>query len=78
LIKALRESHPRFQEMIAFGDEARRMVMSMCTALDALNKIRNNASLAHPNESLLGDPEAQLAIDSARTVFRYIDSKAGS
>ncbi len=78
LLKALRENHPRFQETISFGDEARRMVMSMSTALDALNTIRNNASLAHPNESLLGEAEAQLAIDSARTVFRYVDSKAGS
>lgn len=78
LIKALREGHQRFQETIAFGDEARRMVMSMSTALDALNTIRNNASLAHPNEALLGEPEAQLAIDSARSVFRYVDSKARS
>lgn len=78
LLKALRENHTRFQETVAFSDEARRMVMSMSTALDALNTIRNNASLAHANEALLGEPEAHLAIDSARTVFRYVDAKVAS
>lgn len=75
LLKVLRENHSRFKETVAFSDEARRMIMSMSTALDALNTIRNHASLAHANEALLGDPEAHLAIDSARTVFRYVDAK---
>lgn len=75
LLKALRENHARFQERVAFSDETRRMVMQMSTALEALNTIRNKASLAHPNEELLGAAEANLAIDAARTVFRYVDAK---
>jgi len=40
----------------------------------AVNDIRNNASLAHPNE-LLGEDEAMLAINTAWTALHYIDAK---
>jgi hypothetical protein len=47
----------------------------MAATLDALNTIRNNASAAHPNEDLLGDPEALLAINAGRTIFTYVAQK---
>ena len=47
----------------------------MATILDSMNSLRNRASVAHPNESLLEDPEAMLVINSARTVLHYIDAK---
>lgn len=43
--------------------------------VDALNPLRNRASLAHPNESLLAEPEAMLVINSVRTLLHYIDSR---
>lgn len=38
---------------------------------------RNNASLAHPNELLLGEAEARLVINGARSPLTYIDDKSG-
>jgi Abortive infection C-terminus len=37
--------------------------------------LRNNASVAHPNEALLDEPEAMLAINAARTILHYLDAK---
>lgn len=53
------------------------MLGAMATVLDSLNPIRNNASVAHPNEELLDEPEAHLAINAARTVFAFLDAKVG-
>lgn len=50
----------------------------MAATLDALNTIRNNASAAHPNDTLLGDPEALLAINAGRTIFTYVAQKTAS
>lgn len=44
----------------------------------ALKLLRNNASVAHPNEELLDEPEAHLAINAARTVFAFLDAKLGA
>jgi hypothetical protein len=43
--------------------------------LDTLNPLRNNASVTHPNEALLGREVAQLVIDVGRTLLVYLDSK---
>jgi len=43
--------------------------------LDALNPVRNNASVAHPNAALLGREEAQLVINVGRSLLVYLDSK---
>lgn len=51
--------------------------MSFASAVDALNPIRNNASVAHPNAALLAEPEAMLVINSVRTLLHYLDSKIG-
>jgi hypothetical protein len=45
--------------------------------MDALNPIRNNASIAHPNQDLLEKEEALLVINVARTLLHYLDSKIG-
>jgi hypothetical protein len=46
----------------------------MGSIMDVLNPIRNNASMAHPND-LLDPPEAMLVINAARTILHYIDTK---
>jgi hypothetical protein len=56
-------------------DEITRVLNSMGNVLDALNPIRNRASVAHPNTELLDEPEALLAINAGRTIFAYVDAK---
>ena len=74
-VKKLRENHPGLVPTGQRSDEVSRVLYSMAATLDALTTLRNNASPAHPNDSLLGDNEALLAINAARTIFAYIDSK---
>ena len=74
-VKRLRENHPGLAPSGQRADEVSRVLYSMAATLDALTTLRNNASAAHPNESLLGENEALLAINAARTIFAYIDSK---
>lgn len=74
-MKKLRENHPGLVATGLRADEVSRVLYSMAATLDALTTLRNNASAAHPNEALLGDHEALLAINAARTIFSYIDSK---
>ncbi|MCW4467268.1 abortive infection family protein [Glutamicibacter sp. MNS18] len=77
-VKKLRENHPGLAPSGQRTDEISRVLYSMAATLDALTTLRNNASPAHPNEALLGDNEALLAINAARTIFAYIDSKVRS
>lgn len=74
-VKKLRENHPRLTPTGQRADEVSRVLYSMAATLDALTTLRNNATPAHPNDALLGDQEALLAINAARTIFAYIDSK---
>lgn len=74
-LKLLRQSHPALAISGPRGDDITRVLGAMATVLDSLNPLRNNASVAHPNEELLDDPEAHLAINAARTVFAFLDAK---
>jgi hypothetical protein len=77
-LKLLRQSHPALAASGPRADDITRILGAMATVLDALNPIRNNASVAHPNEELLDEPEAHLAINAARTVFAFLDAKLGA
>ncbi len=74
-VKRLREHHPNLKPTGERSEEVSRVLYSMATTVDALTTLRNNASLAHPNEALLGEHEALLAINAARTILAFIDSK---
>lgn len=76
-LKLLRQSHPALAASGPRADDVTRVLGAMATVLDSLNPLRNNASVAHPNEELLDEPEAQLAINAARTVFAFLDAKLG-
>lgn len=52
-----------------------RILQALSTVIDSLNPARNRGSLAHANEELLGREEAVLVINSARTIFQYLDAK---
>ncbi|MET4902922.1 abortive infection family protein [Paenarthrobacter sp. CC6] len=76
-LKALRENHPKMGASGVRSADITQVLYAMSNVLDKLNTIRNNASLAHPNQALLSDPEARLAINAGKTVFAYVDEKVG-
>jgi len=75
LFKMLRERHPAFGDLGPRSQDIVQILRSMSAVMDALNPIRNSASVAHPNEELLDGPEAMLVINSARTILHYLDAK---
>ena len=75
LFKVLREGHPSFQVKGPQGVEIQQVLRALGSIISALNPVRNRASVAHPNEDLLDEPEAMLVINSARTILNYLDSK---
>jgi hypothetical protein len=68
-VPSLRLADPEAQGMID------QLLRGMAKIVDALDPIRNRKSLAHPNPSLLKDPEAMLAINCIRTMFHYLNSR---
>jgi hypothetical protein len=77
LFKKLRASHPAFVGDGPRADDIRRVMNALATIFDALGPLRNKASIAHPNESLLAEAEAMLVINTARTLLHYLDAKLG-
>ncbi|MCB6182493.1 abortive infection family protein [Leeia sp. TBRC 13508] len=75
LFKKLRSSHLSFQHLGTRDNEIVRILNGFGTVIDAINTIRNNATVAHPNDSLLSEAEATLAINVIRTLFHYISAK---
>lgn len=75
LFKLLRQSHPALQNLGSRSQDIERVFQSFASILDALNPIRNNASVAHPNNNLLEKDEAMLVINVARTLLHYLDAK---
>lgn len=75
LFKALRAQHPSLATVGPRPEEVARLLGAMATILDALNPVRNNASVAHPNEELIGKPEAMLVINTVRTLLGYLERK---
>ena len=75
LFKAIRRSPPVLADVGARGEDVKRILGSFATILDALNPIRNNASVAHPNDHLVGEPEARLVINVVRTLLNYLEDK---
>jgi hypothetical protein len=75
LFKALRAQHPSLADVGARPEEVTKILGSMATIFDSLNPVRNNASIAHPNDELIGEPEAMLVINTVRTLLGYLESK---
>lgn len=73
IFKLLRESHPAFAEPGPRGADVARAIQAMATVVDALTPLRNRASIAHANESLLRPVDAMGAINAAKTVLHYVD-----
>lgn len=75
LFKAIREGHPNFQHSRPRQGDIDKVTRSLASIVDALNPVRNLASVAHPNESLLDEPEAMLVINSVRSLLHYLNSR---
>ena len=75
LLKLLRSEHPLLNDLGPRTTDIERVLNSFGSVLDALNPLRNRASVAHPNEFLLEEAEARLVLNGATTILGYIDSK---
>lgn len=75
LFKLLRHHHPALLNLGARSQDIERILQSSASIMDTLNPIRNNASVAHPNEDLLNKEEAMLVINITRTLLHYLDAK---
>lgn len=75
LLKKLRQQHPKLRNLGPRANDIETVLKASGSILDALNPVRNNASVAHPNEQLLGRDEAQLVINIGRSLLSYLDGK---
>ncbi len=75
LYKLIRNNVTAFDNATTQADEIKKIMNSLASCVDALNTLRNHASIAHPNDGLLGSAEATLAINAASTLLYYIDGK---
>lgn len=75
LLKLILAEHPRLTALGARADDIRKILRSAGAVIDALGTLRNNASRAHPNDTVLDDEAALLAINVSRSILRYLDSK---
>jgi hypothetical protein len=75
LLRVLRSSHPKLADLGPRAQDIERVLNSCASILDAMNPMRNRASMAHPNHELLGHEEALLVINVGRTLISYLDSK---
>lgn len=75
LFKLIKEQHSSFQNTGPRAQDIKKIIRSLSAIVDALQPIRNKATLVHPNEKLLDPPEAMLVINSIRTIMHYLDNK---
>jgi hypothetical protein len=78
LLKKLRQQHPKLRNPGPRPNDIETVLRASGSILDALNPVRNNASVAHPNQDLLGRDEAQLVINVGRSLLSYLDAKLGA
>ena len=75
VFKLLRTNHPALKHQESWPSEVDKTLRGLATALDAINTLRNHASLAHSSSNLLAEAEATLAVNAARSILHYINDK---
>ena len=75
LFKLLRAQHPAFREIGPRSHDVMQIMRAAGSILDVMNPLRNQASMAHPNEDLLPPEEAMLVINVSRSILHYLDTK---
>jgi hypothetical protein len=78
LLKKLRQAHPGLEDLGPRASDIETVLKASGSILDALNPVRNSASVAHPNQELLGREEAELVINVGRSLLAYVDAKVGN
>ncbi len=78
LLRKLRRDHSGLRDLGPRADDIAKVLNASGAILDALLPLRNRASVAHPNEELLGDEEARLVINVGRSLLTYLDAKLSS
>lgn len=76
LFRLLRKGHPALQATAPQQSDHRQDPQGAGQRVDALNPLRNHASVAHANSALLPEAEAMLVINSVRTLLRYLNAKS--
>jgi hypothetical protein len=75
LFKKLRSGHPKLADLGPRARDIEKVLNSCANILDAMLPLRNQASVAHPNQELLGESEAHLVINVGRSLLHYLDAK---
>jgi hypothetical protein len=78
LYKTLRKEHPALQPTGPRASDIDAVLKAFANILDKLNPLRNEGSMAHPQDQLLEQPEAMLVIHAARTVLHYLKARLRS
>jgi hypothetical protein len=74
LFSTIYNDHPAFDDILHSG-QIRTILRSQAGAINTINTIRNNATLAHPNNLLLEEPEAQFCINIAKSLIQYMEGR---
>ena len=74
LFNFIRQQHPKFQNH-APGTDSQKMFRGLAQVVDAMNPVRNQSSMAHPNPVLLDEPEAMLVANAVRSLLHYLNMK---
>ncbi|KRE85814.1 hypothetical protein ASG75_09660 [Rhodanobacter sp. Soil772] len=75
LFKLIQKHHPAMRAEGPRNEDVVKIGRAMASILDALNPIRNRATLAHANDTLLQDGDAMLVINTIRTFLHYLNGK---
>ena len=76
LFKALRLSHPALKNLGgARQQDIDAVLKAFASIIDVLNPLRNKASVAHPNSTLLHKDEALVVINAVNTILHYLEAK---
>jgi Abortive infection C-terminus len=75
LFRMIKDQHPAFTTTGPRADDITKITRAMSQVMDVLNPIRNQASVAHPNEELLEEAEAMLVINVVRSILHYLNAK---
>jgi hypothetical protein len=75
LLQLLRTHHPKLRSTGPREQNVTQVLRAIASILDAMNPVRNMASVAHPNPQLLGEPEAMLRIAASQIAVESLGRK---
>lgn len=75
ILKLLRQKHPAFSDLGEQHESLNKIMHGISAIIEGLSTQRNRASLAHANDHLLSPEDALLAINAAKTLIQFLDSK---